>query len=124
MNIKSELNSLKESDIWSLLLFSMYKLRDIPECATLSELAFVLDKPNLLKLCEYFGGLTISIPTTDDLETMLCALIMYNSIDLNHESENIAIAKLPTNANIRKIKPYYKKLQSILSSYSFQARDI
>ena len=124
MSIKSELNSLKESDIWSLLLFSMYKLRDIPECSTLSELAFVLDKPNLLKLCEYFGGLTISIPTIEDLEIMLCALVMYSSIDINHESENVALAKLPSNANVRKIKTYYRNLQTILSNYSFQSRDV
>ena len=124
MSIKSELNSLRETDVWSLLLFSLYKLKDLPECSALSELAFVLDKPNLLKLCEYFGGLTLTIPTIDDLETILCALILYNSIDIEHQTETVALAKLPESANVRKIKTYYKKLQTILSNYSFHTREV
>ena len=51
-----ELLSIKELDIYSLILFALFKLRDIPDYLVLSELVYVLDKDNLLKLCEYFGG--------------------------------------------------------------------
>ena len=55
MKIKEELAKLKDIDVYSLMLFAMFKLRDIPEYASLSEMVYILDKDSLLKLCEYFG---------------------------------------------------------------------
>ena len=70
MKIKEELAKLKDIDVYSLMLFAMFKLRDIPEYASLSEMVYILDKDSLLKLCEYFGGLTIKIPTIEELESI------------------------------------------------------
>ena len=39
MTIKEELNNLKTTDLFSLLLFVLYKIRDIEEYSTISELA-------------------------------------------------------------------------------------
>jgi hypothetical protein len=74
MSIKTELNNLKNMDIYSLLLFTLYQCRKSDEYSSLSELAYILDKQNLLNLCEYFGGLTIQIPTIDELESLLNSL--------------------------------------------------
>jgi hypothetical protein len=57
--VKNELLNIKELDIYSLILFALFKLRDIPDYLALSELVFLMDKKELLKLCEYFGGMTI-----------------------------------------------------------------
>ena len=62
MSIKQELNKLKEPDIWSLMLFVLYKVKDVPEFSGLSELAYIMDKKSFLKFCEYFGGCTIAVP--------------------------------------------------------------
>ena len=51
MTIKEELNNLKTTDLFSLLLFVLYKIRDIEEYSTISELAYILDKESLLQLC-------------------------------------------------------------------------
>ena len=77
MKIKTEIAKLKEMDVYSLMLFALYKIKDIPEFSTLSEMAYVLDKDNLLKLCEYFGGLTIKIPTVEELQSIIYALVLY-----------------------------------------------
>ena len=45
-SIKSKLDSLHLSDIYSLILFVMYKIQDIPEYAMLSELCYLLDGAN------------------------------------------------------------------------------
>lgn len=74
---KVELDTLRDKDIYSLVMFALFKLRDIPEYSSLSELAYVLDRENMLKLCEYFGGLTIRIPTIDELESILYSLVLY-----------------------------------------------
>ena len=83
MKIKTEIARLKEMDVYSLMLFALYKIKDIPEFSTLSEMAYVLDKDNLLKLCEYFGGLTIKIPTVDELQSIIYALVLYQYVDID-----------------------------------------
>ena len=37
------------------MLFALYKLKDLPEYLTLSELCYVLDSSNLPKFLSYFG---------------------------------------------------------------------
>ena len=85
MKIKTEIDLLKEQDIYSLMLFALYKAKDLPEYSALSELAYILDKESLLKLCEFYGGLTIRIPTISELEKILYALLMYQEVDLENK---------------------------------------
>ncbi len=120
MTIKEELNQLKETDVYSMLLFVLYKMRGIEEYSVLSELAYILDKKNLLNLCEYFGGLTIKIPTIDELESLLNSLLMYQYVELEGISYEDAIKKMGFDtADLRKIKKDYYKLTKILEEYSF-----
>ena len=115
-----ELLSIKELDIYSLILFALFKLRDIPDYLVLSELVYILDKDNLLKLCEYFGGTTIHIPTIDELESILYSLLLYQYVDIEHMEYDKAVELLgQKSSKLRKIKSDYIKLQSVLSNYSF-----
>ena len=98
--IKEELSTLKETDIYSLMLFSLFKLRGIPEYAALSELVYILDKDNLLKLCEYFGGMTLKIPTIEELESLVYVLILYQYVNIEHMNYDEAIKLLTENLPI------------------------
>lgn len=121
MRIKEELVKLKEMDIYSLILFSLFKLRDIPEYSTLSELAYILDKDNLLKLCEYFGGITIKIPTIDELESLVYSLVLYQYVDIDKMDYKDAINIIGhKSSDLRKVKSDYIKLKEILSKYTIE----
>ena len=74
-SVKKTYENLKSQDIYSLVLFCLYKLKDVPEYSSLSELAFVMDKDNLLNFCEYFGGQTIKVPTIQELKDIMFALL-------------------------------------------------
>ena len=91
MRIKEELNKLKDVDVYSLMLFVLYKTINIPEYSTLSELAYILDKESLLKLCEYFGGMTIKIPTISELENLIYSLVLYQYVNVEHMDYDKAI---------------------------------
>lgn len=120
MTIKDELNNLKEVDIYSMLLFVLYKMKDIDEYSVLSELAYVLDKQNLLNLCEYFGGITLKIPTIDELESILNSLVLYQYIEIEGMSYDEAVSKVGFDSyDLRKVKKDYLKLMKILDTYSF-----
>ena len=123
MKIKEKLLTFKDIDIWSLILFSLYKIKDIPEYSTISELAYILDKDNMLKLCEYFGGLTIRIPTIDELEDLVYALVLYQHINIDKMSYDDAIKLIgEKSSNLRNIKFNYLKVCEILDKYDFDKR--
>lgn len=120
MRIKEDLTRLNEVDTYSLILFVLYKLKDIPEYSAISELAFVLDKTNLLRLCEYFGGLTLRIPTVDELEEIVQSLLLYQYVDIDNMSFDDALKLLgDKSADIRIIRKNYNKIKQLLENYTF-----
>ena len=120
MRIKEDLTRLNEVDTYSLILFVLYKLKDIPEYSAISELAFVLDKTNLLRLCEYFGGLTLRIPTVDELEEIVQSLLLYQYVDIDNMYFDDALKLLgDKSADIRIIRKNYNKIKQLLENYTF-----
>ena len=124
MAIKEELKKLNKIDIWSLMLFVLFNFQKIPEYSSISELAYILDEKNMLKLCEYFGGQTIKIPTIDELETTLYAMLMYQYIDVEKMSEEDAVTLMNVDKDIIKsIKSTYKTIKTVLSKYNIASRE-
>ena len=123
MTIKEELQRLHEPDIWSLLLFVLFKIKDVPEYSGISELAYILDRKNLLKLCEYFGGTTITIPTIEELETLVYGLLLYQYINIESISEEDAIVMISRDGlNIKNVRTAYSKIKDTLQNYELTAR--
>lgn len=120
MTIKDELNNLRTNDTYSLILFVLYKLRDVPEYSGISQLAYVLDEENFLNLCEYFGGLTIKIPSINELKDIVDALLLYQYIDIDGMDYVAAIEKIGFQSHqLRHIKTIYTDIKSILKEYKF-----
>ena len=124
MSIKNTLENLKQQDIYSLLLFAVYKLMGTNEYSSLSELVYVVDKPNLLNLCEYFGGQTIKIPTIDQLEELVYALLLYQYVHIDKMDYEEAIKLIGHESKeLRGVKKNYRKLCEVLDKYSFESRN-
>lgn len=119
--IKDRLKTLNQTDIYSMVLFALYKIKDVPEYSTVSELAYVLDRTNLLNLCEYFGGLTIKVPTISEIEELMGVLLIYQKVNIEHQNLEEIIQGLDS-ANSRNIRDKYNKLCEVLSKYEFNPR--
>ena len=103
-------------------VFVMYKMRDIPEYRTLSELVYIFDKPSFLRLCEYFGGKTIKIPTLDELEVVLYCLLIYEDVRAGADFEK-RLNELPVTAQTKKdIEKAYGEMAEVLRDYEFVSR--
>lgn len=118
MNMNSELDKLKTRDVYSLILFILYKIKDNDKYSTLSELAYIVDKESLLNICQYFGGLTITIPTIDEFEDILNVLLLYQKVDI----EGRDLDKTLDDFGIRRrnkenMITLYQQVQNILSNY-------
>lgn len=117
--LKEEVANLKNQDTYSLILFVLFKLRDIPEYSTLSELIYILNKDGFLKLCEYFGGKTIKIPTISELEGLVNTLTLYQlvnieKLDFTKAAELVGYPK----REFAVAEKNYKKVAEVLEKYS------
>lgn len=121
--ITDNLKRLNTRDIYSVLLFVLFKLQKLPSQSTLSELIYILDKNSMLKLCEYYGGQTITIPTIEDLEILTYCLIVYNDVVVEHNDFDKVIKNLPVEAHmVKKIKEKYIEVAEIMDDYEFFQR--
>lgn len=122
MNIKTELDKLTTSDIYSLMMFALYKSKELPEYSTLSQLSYLLDKDSLLRLCEVYGGLTIKLPTIDELEKLLNALLIFQLVDIEKNNLQETLLKFKNkNEHIESIESDYLQMKELLSKYNFNS---
>ena len=113
-----DLNTLKDKDIISLILFCIYKLSEDPEYSTLSELIYVLDKDSLYKLCATYGGCTLKIPTISELRTLTNVLLLYQYVNIDGLSFVDACTLLGVDSKNRKsVSELYKKVLDVIQTY-------
>lgn len=123
MKIKSELENLNTADVYSLVLFIMYKLHNKDEYSSLSELAFVLDKEYMLKLCAVCGGRTIYVPRLDEIENILNALLLYQKVNIEQQSFKLSLLDLDISTDSKEqVKLIYEDICNVLKDYSFNTR--
>ena len=119
-SIKQNLNNLHLSDIYSLMLFVMYKLQDVPDYAALSELCYLLDGSNLTRLLTYFAGRTLQVPTNEEFANMSKALLQYQSINIDGHTLVEAQSRLENVTAKQKdeITELYLKILPIMRQYN------
>ena len=125
-SIKKNLNSLHLSDIYSLMLFILFKVQEIPEYAVTSELCYLLDGANMTRLLTYFAGKTVTFPTEAEMTAVTNALLLYQYINIDGETFTVAQNKLGelTNKEKERITELYVKLLPILKQYNIDRSQI
>ena len=115
--LTKDVSRLKENDIINVLLYAIYKLTNTPEYSAISELAYVLDKDSLYKLCATFGGATIKIPPLSLFKNITKALLI---VELMQKGETFDDAYLKAEVDVRdktEVIKIVNQLVEILDSY-------
>jgi hypothetical protein len=125
-NIKKNLNALHLSDIYSLMLFILFKVQEIPEYAVTSELCYLLDGANMTRLLTYFAGRTVTFPTESEMKTVTNALLMYQYINIDGDTFTAAQNKLAnlTKKEKDKVTELYVQLIPIMKKYNIDRSQI
>lgn len=125
-SIKKNLNTLHLSDIYSLMLFILFKVQEVPEYAVTSELCFLLDGANMTRLLTYFAGKTITFPTEAEMTVVTNALLLYQYINIDGETFTAAQNKLGklTNKEKDKVTELYVQLLPIMKQYNIDRSQI
>lgn len=115
-----DIKELRSDDFYSILLFALFKLSDDKDYSALSRLSYVLDKDNLLKLCKFFGGMTIKVPTLEELELVCNGLLLYQKADVEKQSLKSVLKRFDTGIYSKKeLLGLYKKIKEVLAGYEF-----
>ena len=124
--IKKNLNSLHLSDIYSLMLFILFKVQDIPEYAVASELCYLLDGANMTRLLTYFAGKTVTFPTEAEMSIVTNALLMYQYINIDGDTFTAAQNKLDklSKKEKDKVTELYVQLLPIMKQYNIDRSQI
>ncbi len=124
--IKANLDKLHLSDIYTLMMFILFKVEEVPEYATLSRLCFLLDGNNLTRLLAYFAGQTIKIPTEEEFKELTNALLLYQYINL--EGQSLVDAQRQLNVKDdkekEKILDLYLKIIPIIKEYNIDEESL
>lgn len=125
-NIKKNLNSLHLSDIYSLMLFILFKVQDIPEYAVTSELCYLLDGANMTRLLTYFAGKTVTFPTESEMAIVTNALLMYQYINIDGDTFTAAQNKLDklTKKEKDRVTELYVQILPIMKQYNIDRSQI
>jgi len=125
-NIKKNLNNLHLSDIYSLMLFILFKVQEIPEYAVTSELCYLLDGANMTRLLTYFAGKTVTFPTEAEMAIVTNALLMYQYINIDGETFTAAQNKLGKLTKKEKddVTELYVQLLPIMKQYNIDRSQI
>ena len=119
--LKASLNKLNKEDTFSMLLFTLYKLKDDPEYSVLSELCYILDKDNLTKFLSYFGGMTIKIPNLRDFRLVIQAMVLYQHVYLENGTLEEGLAAMSnTEFTVQELLEVYQKFITIAEDYEFE----
>ena len=119
-DLEQALNSLHYEDIYTIILFALSEMRNVPEYKTLSELAYLVDRKSLMNMLEYYGGMTVRIPTQKEFKLMVNGLLMYEYVNLEGLTVQQALAEmrgssLPAN----ELLACYAKITEVMSKYKF-----
>ena len=125
-SIKKNLNNLHLSDIYSLMLFILFKVQDVPEYAVTSELCYLLDGANMTRLLTYFAGRTVTFPTEDEMAIVTNALLMYQYINIDGDTFTAAQNKLEnlTKREKDRVTELYVQLLPIMKQYNIDRSQI
>lgn len=99
--------SLTEELDFQYLLQLLPPLANTPEFAWLPELFSIIGAKNLITLCKYAGGETITLPTLEQLSQDIDALQWYYDVYISHRKE---LGEIPANicALVMKIRNVYQ----------------
>lgn len=121
--IDKALADLKLTDIYSILLFALFKLKDDPKYSTLSELCYVIDNDSFINMLQYFGGKTITFPTIKEFKDLVDALCLYELANIDKMDYSRALRELDIDKKrMEQLSDIYTKICDILKNYDFKRR--
>lgn len=119
----NSLEDISKEDALSIASSLLYSLRGFPQYSVVSELSYLLDYKSFIKLITYYNGMTIKIPSIDEVNDMLKVLLVYQYYEIEKLSWNEALIKAGySTENSIEVKNKLSNLKKLLKSQEIGGR--
>ena len=120
-NIIKALEELNKDDIYSLILYTLYRLKDVSGYSVLGELVYILDHESFTRFMGYFEGQTITVPKIQDLKDIINALLFYERKNNTKLSDDEILNELDIPKKEKeKIYSTLNLISEIIKEYDFK----
>lgn len=92
-------NRFNREDVMSISTSLLYSLKENPKYSTISELSYLLGYDSFIKLITYYGGMTVRIPTSSEINEMLKILLLYQYYEVEGYSWTNSLSKAGISQN-------------------------
>lgn len=119
---RTELDKMSSPDLYSMMMFALFKLTEDARYRTISQLSYILDKDSMLKLCQFYGGMTLKVPTIKELDNVLNAIFLFQAVDLEKKDYNEVLNSFDARlVDKRSIEECYHVVKELLNNYNFSS---
>lgn len=120
-NIIKALEEMDKNDISSLILFTLYKLKDVSEYSVVSELPYILDNDSFIRFLNYYGGKTIKVPTVEEFNNVVNSILVYVTKENDNKTFDEACAEIGVSSkNKGSVLSAVKIVSELLNEYDFK----
>ena len=117
--VKDGLYSMTTKDTLSLIMFVLFQIRNVPEMAPLSQLAYLVDEESFMKIVKYYGGQTITFPKYEEVKNLLSVLMVYDDVEISKtKTLSEALAEMSEEEKLSVLR-IYKSVKEALRDYEF-----
>lgn len=122
--IPINLDGLSREDVFAVATALLYSLKDHPQYSIVSELFYILDYDNFIRLIKYFGGCEIRIPSSEEINNTLKLLLLYQYREVEEFSweDSLKKAGIP-ESDSRSARTKLNSLIRILKSQEVGGRN-
>jgi len=104
----------------SLIMFVLFRIKDVPEMGPLSRLVYLVGEEEFIKIIKYFGGQTVTFPTKEEFNRLTKTLLLYNNVELENGKLSEEIEKLGVDDSEKeKVLGLYKSVKEVMQNYEF-----
>lgn len=119
VKLYSNLRDLNKPDVYSILLFALFNLKEDPSYTALCELFYILNRDDLINFLSLYGGTTLKVPTVRDLKLALNGLEIYRRVNLEEESLNPVLKDYVGEFTNQELLEMYKAIAGAVDKYDF-----
>lgn len=116
--VRKPTEDFPEKDINALTLMILSVLRDTPEFRSLAHLAYILTRDDFDKLIDICGGMTLTIPTREEFERSLRAIVYYYYRKVYRYSKVQALDKSGLSLiDLNSVEGHLKQIGKVMKSF-------
>jgi len=117
LNNSIDLDRIGKEEACSVATSLLYSLRKEPKYSVMSELFYILDYPNFIRMIKYFGGETIRIPSSEEINYTLRIMLLYQYYKVEELSWDDSVSRSGlSDEPVASLKAKITSLEKILKN--------